>query len=63
MYTVTRQGNSGWVTTDSLKVLALQETDAYCAGNGKKMKFKYNKDIPAGVLGRWPESEVLFKRE
>lgn len=61
MFTVTRQGNSAWVTTDSLKVAALQEADAYCTAKGKKFKFIYNKDIPAGVMGRWPESEVLFQ--
>lgn len=63
MYTVTRQGNGFWVTTDSLKVGAMQEADAYCAGKAKKYKFMYNKDIPAGAFGRWPESEVLFKCE
>ena len=61
MYTVTRQGASAWVTTESLKVGAIQEADAYCTAKGKKYKFMYNKDIPAGVLGRWPESEVLFQ--
>ena len=61
MLTVTRQGNAAWVTTDSLKVAALQEADAYCISKNKKMKFIYNKDIPAGPLGRWPESEVLFR--
>ena len=61
MYTVTRQGASAWVTTESLKVGAIQEADAYCTTKGKKYKFMYNKDIPAGVLGRWPESEVLFQ--
>ncbi len=63
MYTVTRQGNSAWVTVDSLKVAALQEADAYCGTNKKKMKFIHSKEIPAGPLGRWPESEVLFKCE
>ena len=63
MYTVTRQGAAAWITVDSLKTAALQEADAYCSGKSKKMKFVYNKDIPAGVLGRWPESEVLFKCE
>jgi hypothetical protein len=61
MFTVTRQGSSAWVSVDSLKTAALQEADAFCHSRGKKMKFMYNKDIPAGPLGRWPESEVLFK--
>lgn len=63
MFTVTRQGSSAWVSTDSLKTAALQEADQYCTTKGKRMKFMYNKDIPAGPLGRWPESEVLFKCE
>lgn len=63
MFTVTRQGNSAWVSTDSLKTAALQEADQYCTSKGRRMKFMYNKDIPAGPLGRWPESEVLFKCE
>lgn len=63
MYTVTRQGASAWVTTESLKIAAIQEADAYCGSKGRKFKMIYNKDIPAGPLGRWPESEVLFKCE
>jgi hypothetical protein len=63
MYTVTRQGDSFLVTTESLKIKAIQEADAYCISKAKKYKFMYNKDIPAGPLGRWPESEVLFKCE
>lgn len=63
MYTVTRQGDSFLVTTESLKIGAIQEADAYCAAKAKKYKFIHNKDIPAGPLGRWPESEVLFKCE
>ena len=39
MYTVTRQGASAWVTTESLKVGAIQEADAYCTARGKKYKF------------------------
>ena len=63
MYTVTRQGHSFLVTTESLKIGAIQEADAYCTSKARKYKFMYNKDIPAGPLGRWPESEVLFKCE
>ena len=62
-YTVTRQGGSFLVTTESLKTEAIREADAYCSGKGKKYKYMYNKDIQAGALGRWPESEVLFKCE
>ena len=63
MYTITRQGNSAWVSTDSLKTAALQEGDAFCGTQKKKFKFIHSKEIPAGVLGRWPESEVLFRCE
>lgn len=63
MYTVTRQGGSALVSTDSLKTAAIQEADAYCTGKKGKFKLVYNKDIPAGALGRWPESEILFKCE
>jgi hypothetical protein len=63
MYTVTRQGNGFWVTTDSLKAAALQEADTYCVQRNKKLKFIYSKEIPAGAFGRWPESDVLFKCE
>jgi hypothetical protein len=61
MYTVTRQGEGFWVTVDSLKAAALKEADAFCAMEGKTLKLVYSKEIPAGALGRWPESEVLFR--
>ena len=63
MYTITRQGNSAWVTVDSLKSAALQDAEAYCGTQKKKLKFIHSKEIPAGPLGRWPESEVLFRCE
>jgi hypothetical protein len=63
MSTITRQGNGAWVTTASLKVAALQEASAHCAKSGQRMKFIHSKDSPAGPLGRWPESEVLFRCE
>ena len=63
LMTVTRQGAGAWVTTDALKAEALKEASAHCETKGKKFKFVYSKDIPAGPLGRWPESEVLFKCE
>ena len=63
MYSVTRQGGGAWVSVDSLKAEGLQEAGAFCTTNGKKLKFVYSKEIPAGPLGRWPESEVLFKCE
>jgi len=63
LYTVTRQGSGFWVTTDSLKVAALQEAEAYCSARKKTLKVIHSKEIPAGALGRWPECEVLFKCE
>lgn len=63
LLTVTRQGSGFWVSTDSLKVEALKEADAFCRKHGKTMKFIHSKEIPAGPFGRWPESEVLFRCE
>lgn len=63
MYTVTRQGEGFWVTPDTLKTAAIQEGDAYCKREKKGIKVIHTKEIPAGPLGRWPESEVLFKCE
>ena len=61
--TVTHQGGGFWVTTDSLKVEAIQEADAHCQRSGKRAKIVHTKEIQAGPLGRWPESEVLFSCE
>jgi hypothetical protein len=61
MYTVTRQGAGAWVQPLELTALANQEADAYCSKNGRKTKIIHTKEIPAGPLGRWPESEVLFR--
>ena len=61
--TVTHQGSSGLVSTDSLKAAAIQEADTYCQRSGKRAKVVHTKEIPAGPLGRWPESEVLFRCE
>lgn len=61
--TVTHQGSSGLVSTDSLKSAAIQEADAHCQRSGKRAKVVHTKEIPAGPLGRWPESEVLFRCE
>ncbi len=63
LYTVTRQGEGFWVTTDQLKAQALSEATRYCELEKKNMKLVHSKEIQAGALGRWPESEVLFKCE
>ena len=61
--TVTRQGGGFWVSTDSLKVKAIQEAEAHCQRSGKHVKVVHTKEIQAGAFGRWPESEVLFRCE
>lgn len=61
MYTVTRQGSSFLVTTDSLKAAALKEAGEFCGTKNSTLKFIHSKEIPAGPMGRWPESEVLFR--
>jgi hypothetical protein len=61
MYTVTRQGGSFLVTTESLKVEALKEAGEFCYKKSAQLKIIHSKEIPAGPLGRWPESEVLFR--
>ena len=63
LFTVTRQGGGFWVSVDSLRVGALQEANEYCTQQNRKLNVLHTKDIPAGALGRWPESEVLFKCE
>lgn len=60
LYTVTRQGEGFWVTPDQLKAQALVEAGQHCDLQKKVLKVIHSKEIPAGVLGRWPESEVLF---
>ena len=42
---------------------AIKEASAYCQKSGKNFKQIHVKEIPAGVLGRWPESELLFRCE
>ena len=63
LYKVAHQGSSAWVTTDSLKVEATKEADAYCTKDSKKVRVLDVKQIPARPFGGWPEAEVLFKCE
>ncbi|MES2973282.1 MAG: hypothetical protein V4757_06720 [Pseudomonadota bacterium] len=58
-FTVTRQGDSFLITTDSLKNAALKEAGDKCAG--KTLQVINVKEIQAGPLGRWPEAEVTFR--
>ena len=62
-FTVTHQGNGAWVQPYTLTATAAIEAAAHCEKNGKRYKHIHTKEIPAGALGRWPESEVLFKCE
>lgn len=60
--TITRQGGGFWVSTDSLKVEAIKEAEVHCQRHNKHVKVIHTKEIQAGI-GRWPESEVLFRCE
>jgi hypothetical protein len=62
-YTITRQGDGFWVQPMQLTAQAVQDAQAYCAQSKKAAKMIHTKEIPSGVLGRWPESEVLFRCE
>lgn len=61
MYAITRQGNGFWVQPLELTAAASWEAEQFCTSTSKKAKIIHTKEIPAGVLGRWPESEVLFR--
>ncbi len=61
LYTITRQGEGFWVTTDTLKTQALKDAAEHCAQSKQALKLIHSKEIPAGAFGRWPEAEVLFK--
>lgn len=63
LYTVTRQGDGGWITPYQLTSKALAEAGQYCDTKKKSIKVVYSKELPARPLGGWPESEVLFKCE
>lgn len=60
MFTVTRQGEGFWVQPLQVTAMAAQDAEAYCLRQHKKVRILHTKEIPAGALGRWPESEVLF---
>lgn len=63
MFTITRQGEGFWVQTIQLTAMATQDAEAHCTRSSKKLKVLHTKEIPAGPMGRWPESEVLFRCE
>jgi len=63
LLTITRQGEGFWVLPSQLTAQARQEASAHCAALAKTSNVLHVKEIPAGALGRWPESEVLFKCE
>ena len=60
---VTHQGNGAWVSTESLKVAAVQEAGQFCAKSGKQVRVIDTKHTMARAFGGWPEAEVLFKCE
>lgn len=63
MYTITRQGSGFWVQPLELTAMATHDAEAYCVQQRKVVKILHTKEIQAGALGRWPESEVLFRCE
>lgn len=63
MYTITRQGDGFWVQPMQLTAQAVQDAVAHCLKEHGKLKVLHTKEIPAGALGRWPESEILFRCE
>lgn len=63
LFTVTRQGEGFWVQPLQLTAMAAQDAEAYCVRQKKQIKVLHTKEIAAGALGRWPESEILFKCE
>jgi hypothetical protein len=60
---ITRQGSSFLVQPMELTAAASREAVAFCAASNKQAKIVHTKEIPAGPLGRWPESEILFRCE
>lgn len=63
LMTITRQGEGFWVLPGTLTAKARQDAEEHCKSSGKTLHVVHVKEIPAGALGRWPESEVLFKCE
>lgn len=61
LMTVTRQGSSAFVSTESLKADATIEANEYCNRQGMAATVIHTKEIQAGAFGRWPESEILFR--
>lgn len=61
LMTVTRQGSSALVLTESLKADATTEANEYCNRQRMAAKVIHTKEIQAGAFGRWPEAEILFR--
>ena len=59
-YKVTRMSGSASASADSLKADAMEEGDAYCAQQQKRLKLIHTKGTPPGSFGEWAESEVEF---
>lgn len=60
MYTVTRQGATAFVPLSSVTAETVKEAAAYCDKAGRRYKQVHMKEIQAG-LGRYPETELLFR--
>jgi len=59
-YKVTRMSGSASASADSLKADAMEEGDAYCAQQQKRLRLIHTKDIAPGSFGQWAETEVEF---
>lgn len=60
---ITHQGSSAFVRLDQLKTAAIQEADAYCGRDRKRVRIVDVTQREARPLGGWPEAEVLFRCE
>lgn len=63
LHKITHQGSSGLVRTEQLKAAAIQEADAFCARERKRVRVLDVTQREARPLGGWPEAEVLFRCE
>jgi len=62
-YKVTRMSGSESASADSLKADAMEEGDAYCAQQQKRLKLMHTRDTAPDWFGQWAESEVEFTCE
>jgi putative hemolysin len=60
-YMIQRQGGTGFVGTNSLKMDALEGAGAYCADRGKHLFVVSTSEQPAAAMGRYPSADVQFR--